>query len=159
MPKKKAQPIDHSQYETKVAELEHSLKRALADFENYRKRIEQERQTIGVMAKVKILHDLLPILDNFSRAAAHLSDDMKDTGWAMGILAIHKQFEEFLKQQGLESINPEPGTPFGPRLHEAISHEPHESIPADHIVQTVEIGYSVNDQILRPAKVRVSSGE
>lgn len=158
MSNKKPRSADPKKYQEQITQLEHSLKRALADFDNYRKRIEQERETTEAMAKVKVLHDVLPILDNFLRAATHLPEDMQGNNWATGVLAIYKQFNEFLKQQGLEPINPKPGAPFDPKFHEAVSHEPNDSVATDHVIETVETGYNVNGQMLRPAKVRVSSG-
>lgn len=153
MPKNKSYEKDQ-----KIAELEHTLKRALADFENFRKRIERERSEMTLVAKVNLLHELLPVLDNFNRAINHLPIELKENPWTTGILAIAKQLKGLVERQGLETIAPNPGDPFDPKLHEAISHEPNDSIFADNIIETIEVGYAVDSQVLRPAKVRVSSG-
>lgn len=153
MPKNKSYEKDQ-----KIAELEHTLKRALADFENFRKRIERERSEMTLVAKVNLLHELLPVLDNFNRAINHLPIELKENPWTTGTLAIAKQLKDLVERQGLETIAPNPGDPFDPKLHEAISHEPNDSIFADNIIETIEVGYAVDSQVLRPAKVRVSSG-
>lgn len=142
----------------KITELDHALKRALADFENFRKRVEKERSEMTLVAKVNILHELLPILDNFNRAIGHLPIELKENPWSIGILSIAKQLKDLVERQGLETIAPNPGDHFDPKLHEAVSHEPHDSIFADHIIETIEVGYTVNGQALRPARVRVSAG-
>jgi molecular chaperone GrpE len=154
--KKEKPQIDSK--DQKIVELDHALKRALADFENFRKRVENERQGMASYAKVRIIEDLLPIIDNFTRAINHLPNNLKTDGWASGIQAIYRQFEDFLAGLELQPIKPDPGTPFDPKVHEAISHEPNETIATDHILETIETGYSVNGQVIRPAKVRVSSG-
>lgn len=144
--------------DNKITELDHALKRALADFENFRKRVEKERTEMIALAKINLLHELLPVLDNFNRAISHLPVELRDNSWTIGTLAIAKQLKDLVERQGLETIAPNPGDPFDTQLHEAVSHEPAESISADHIIETIEVGYTVHGQVLRPAKVRVSSG-
>lgn len=159
MAKRKPSTDDQARCQEKVSQLEHSLKRALADFDNFRKRVEQERSEMTLVAKVNLLHELLPVLDNFNRAASHLPTELKDNSWATGILAIAKQLKDLVERQGLETIAPNSADLFDPRLHEAVSHEPHDSIELDHIVETIELGYTINDRVLRPAKVKVSAGK
>jgi molecular chaperone GrpE len=101
---------------------------------------------------------LLPVLDNFKRAAQHSpkTDDKNVSNWEIGIQAIARQFEDVLQSFGIIEIETIPGQPFDPRLHEAISHEKSEH-KTDTIAEVIEAGYIFKDKVLRPAKVKVSA--
>lgn len=133
--------------------------RVQAEFDNFRKRSEASQAQFIHFATAELISQLLPVQDNFKRAASHAPQTQEPSAqnWIIGIKAIEKQLEEALKQNGLEEIEAEAGQNFNPTLHEAISHEPSQQ-SANTIIAVIETGYKLRDKILRPAKVRVSSG-
>lgn len=139
----------------KKEELENNWKRVAADFENYRKRIEEQKSQWIAGANADLILKLAPILDNFRRAIEHAPEESQ---WTQGILAIEKQLEKLFEDEGVTKIAPAENTPFDPNLHEAISHEPNEKIKIDHIIAVTESGWQMAGKVLKPAKVRVSAG-
>lgn len=143
-----------------VEDLRQQLVRLQADFENYRKRADGQKLDLVKFANAELINQFLPVLDNFKRAANHApkGNNQSESNWIVGVQAIEKQIEEVLARNGLVEIKIEKGQPFDHTFHEAISHEANE-LPSDTIIDSVENGYKLNDKIIRPAKVRVSSGK
>jgi molecular chaperone GrpE len=139
----------------KIRELEDGWKRTQADFENFRKRTEEQRGEILNLMKADFLTKITPVLDNFRRAFEHAPNDE----FTRGVKQIEKQLEDILTAEGLEKIPAEPGGKFDCNLHEAISCEPNKKIPADHIIAVTESGWKFGDRVLKPSKVRVSKGK
>lgn len=137
--------------------LEEQLKRLAAEFDNFRRRNEEERKQLIQLSQVKTLLELTPVLDNFRRAADHLPEHLQQDNWAIGVLYIEKQLEQIFERFGLRKIKTV-GETFNPKLHEAISHES-DALEKDRIIAEVEAGYQFNDQVLKPAKVKVSRGQ
>lgn len=146
--------FDQIQLELKVQELQTSLARSLADFDNYRKRTEAQKLELISFAKADFMTKITPVLDNFSRAFQHL--DMTDPNIS-GVKQIEKQLEDILSSEGLKKIVAT--DEFNPSLHEAISYEESDTIPADHIIAVAESGWQFNSRVIKPAKVRVSKGK
>lgn len=147
---------DHTkELQIKIKELEEGWKRTQADFDNYRKRQEENRGEVLTLIKADFLSKITPVLDNFRRAFEHSPDD----NFAQGIKQIEKQLEDILISQGLEKIPANSGDKFDCNLHEAISCEENKKIPADHIIAEVESGWMFNNRVIKPAKVRVSKGK
>lgn len=140
--------------------LQQQLIRLQADFDNYQKRAEMQKFELIKYANAELINQILPVLDNFKRATSQAPkvEDLGAINWITGIQAIEKQIEKILSENGLLEIQIEKGQHFDPNIHEAISHEPND-LPVDTIIETVETGYKLNDKVLRPAKVRVSSGK
>lgn len=138
-------------------ELQNQLKRLAADFDNYRKRVNEEKKQIVELAQAKTLLELTPVLDNFRRATEHLPAHLKDDSWVMGVLYVEKQLEQIFEQFGMQKIRTI-GESFDPRFHEAISQEPSQEIAANCIIAEVESGYMLDGIVLKPAKVKVSTG-
>ena len=139
----------------KIEELEEGWKRTQADFENYRKRTEEQQGKILMMIKADFLAKITPVLDNFRRAFEHSPDDE----FARGVRQIGKQLEDILISEGLQKLPAEAGMKFNPEFHEAISCEPNRKMPADHIIAEIESGWIFEDKVIKPAKVRVSKGK
>lgn len=137
----------------KIKELENTCKRIAADFENYKKRNEEIRGELVEFAKADFMAKITPVLDNFRRAFEHAPNDE----FAKGIKQIEKQLEDILTSEGLERIDT--SSKFDPNLHEAISCEPNDKVPTDHIITEVESGWKYKNKVLKPAKVRVSKGK
>lgn len=143
----------------KILELEKGWQRTQADFENYRKRTEAQKFELVQMASADFMAKITPVLDNFRRAFAHTPENEKNSPWIAGVKQIEKQLEEILISEGLEKITAGPKTQFDPTIHEAISCEPNDKIPTDHIIAEVESGWIFNGKLLKAAKVRVSKGK
>ncbi len=165
---KKTQPkeehIDNEELNDQTAEineadaLKDEILRLKAEFQNFQKRMQTEKADSAKFANGELIMNLLPVLDNFKRAAQHApkTDDKTISNWEVGIQAIARQFEDILQGFGVIEIETVPGQAFDPRLHEAISHEKSEH-ENDTIAQIVETGYMYKDKVLRPAKVKISA--
>lgn len=154
--KKEKQEVKVIELENKIKELEDGWKRTAADFDNYKKRNEEQKLEILMLAKADFVAKITPVLDNFRRAFQHAKDD-KDPMF-LGVKQIEKQLEDILAAEGLKRIDANPGTKFDHNLHEAISCEANK-IPCDHIIAEIESGWRFDDKVIKPAKVRVSKGK
>lgn len=129
--------------------------RAQADFINYKRRTEQEREEIGQFAQASLILNLLPALDDLERALAAIPPRLTKTSWVDGIRLIWNKLQTTLKAQGLSEIEAV-GEPFDPHLHEAVRQDKgREGV----VVAEVQKGYKFRDKILRPSKVVVGNGE
>ncbi|HUP50487.1 MAG TPA: nucleotide exchange factor GrpE [Thermoanaerobaculia bacterium] len=165
-----AQEADHTAREPKVAdttgeaaggeptpdaaEWKNRYLRTLADFENYRKRIEREKAEYLRHALAGIFKELLPVLDNFDRALDHAEEG---DDFHKGVLLIYKQLFDTLKKGGLRPIE-ESGIRFDPNIHEAVIREEVPSVPNQTVVEILQKGYFLHDRLLRPALVKVAVG-
>jgi molecular chaperone GrpE len=128
--------------------------RALADFDNYRKRADREKQDFFKYALADTVRDLLPILDNFDRALEHAEEGDE---FHRGVAMIYKQLSDVLKKHGLRVID-EANVKFDPNIHEGIVRHEDPSVPSNTVVEVLQKGYFLHDRLLRPAMVRVSAG-
>ncbi|HEX7183393.1 MAG TPA: nucleotide exchange factor GrpE [Thermoanaerobaculia bacterium] len=136
-----------------IADLRDRSMRTLADFDNFRKRSERERQETKKYALVEPIRDFLEIMDNLElalAAAGGSSDDLK-----RGVEMIHRQMQELLRRQGVREVSAL-GQPFDPALHEAVSREEDPSVQAPTVTGEMRRGYMIHDRLLRPAMVKVS---
>jgi molecular chaperone GrpE len=133
---------------------EHDLYlRALADFENYRKRVDRDRAGVARSGKRDIILPLLSLLDDFDRALEHVSDAPPSV--AEGLLAVQRKFLRLLEAQGitpLESV----GARFDPALHDAIGTVESDEVESGAVAEELQRGYRWGDDVLRPARVRVA---
>ncbi len=135
-------------------ELTDTLVRRQADFENYRKRIERERQTEHHRGIEGLIETLLPVMDGFERAlAAH--GDAGYENYRKGFELIYRQLENILSKKGLEQIDAE-GKPFDPHLHHAVERVETADYPDGTVVGVMQTGYIFHGKVLRPAMVRVT---
>lgn len=129
--------------------------RARADFANYKKRIEREQREAYRRAAGDILTRYLGIVDDLERAMKDRPTEGDPGNWADGVELIYRKLRSVLEAEGVESIEAL-GQPFDPNLHEAISHEESDEQPAGYVIDVVQQGYRMGDQVLRPALVRVA---
>lgn len=131
--------------------------RAIADLENFRRRVAREKEELRLFASANLLEGLLPVLDNLQLgiAAARQKTDARSV--IDGVTMVLEQLKGVLDRHGLKEVNPA-GQKFDPHQHEAISHLASPDVPEEHVLQVVRIGYSLNGRLLRPASVVVSSG-
>ena len=129
--------------------------RSQAELENYRKRVQREREEERRYAALPLLRDLLPGMDNLQRAldAARHTDDL--AAMLQGVEMVALQFEEILKRHGAEPITAV-GEPFDPNRHEALQQMPSADHPPMTIIDEIERGYRLHDRVIRPSKVIVS---
>jgi molecular chaperone GrpE len=140
----------------RITELTEDLQRTRADFENYRKRVEAEKQSARAAGESLAILRLLPVIDNIERAIVHIPDDLADNKWAQGIAGLSKQLEKSLESLNLKRIEANPGTPFDPELHEAVQFD--EDAEGEHevIAEELQAGYTLNGQPIRHAMVKVT---
>lgn len=136
----------------KLAEAQEGYLRLRAEFENFRKRLEREREERERRALAAAFLDLLPVVDNLERAAIAKGgvDDLK-----RGVELVARQLVDILRRYGLAEI-PAVGQPFDPRLHEAVAREESSEHEAPTVIAELQRGYWLNDRLLRPAMVRVA---
>ena len=133
--------------------------RLAAEFENYKKRRAREFEILVQSASADVIRDLLPILDGVDRALAHSENgDTESEGFQEGIKMIMEQFPRVLYNRNLKEIETV-GKPFDPTVHEALMQIPSEVHDAGIVSDEIEKGYSLDDKVLRPAKVVVSQGK
>ncbi len=129
--------------------------RAEADFQNYKRRAEQERDETRRFGLASLIINLLPILDDFERAFGSLDARLAGLTWFEGIYHIYRKLQQALQNAGVTAIAAE-GQPFDPRLHEAVAHAEGEE---GKVLAEVQRGYKLHDRVLRPAMVVVGKGE
>jgi molecular chaperone GrpE len=135
-------------------ELREQVLRKRAEFENYRKRVERDRQQAGTDAVAAIFKGLVPTLDNLDRA---LESASKDDPLREGVELTRRELLSFLESQGVEVHDPV-GQPFDPERHQALSHEPSAGFADGTIVEVFRKGYSYKGRLLRPALAKVAKG-
>ncbi len=143
-----------SKIQKKETDFEEKYLRALAELENYRKKVERDRVDLIKSANEQTITAILPVLDNFKRASEHLPKALADNEWAKGVTAIETQFEQTLSELGLCKIEVKVGDSCDVNKHEVIGTAEGKS---GKIIEVVEEGYELNGKILRASKVRVGA--
>lgn len=136
-------------------DLQQQVLRTMADFQNYRKRNQQEAANLRQYAVENFVRELLPVVDNFERTLAHLREGASAEAMLGGIEAVDRQLKTVLDGQNLKRIAAL-GEPFDPNLHEAVGFEVTPDYPADTVAVEIEPGYRLADRIIRPARVKVA---
>lgn len=133
--------------------LSDQLLRALADFDNFRKRSQREIGEVRLHATIETLRAFLPILDGFERAVAAQGGSAEDM--RKGVEMIHKQMLDAARRLGMEAVEAT-GKPFDPHQHEAIELVDTSEHPDQHVIQELQRGYRLKDKLIRPSMVRVA---
>lgn len=159
---KKDQDIEalKSQLEEKSKEAEKNYDlwlRAVAELENYRKRVEKEQKIYAKFANEALIRELLPVLDNLERAIAHVGSSPDLDKLLEGIRLTLKLFQDCLKKFGVKPIETI-GKRFDPHIHEAVEVKEDSEQEEDTIVKEYQKGYLLHDRLLRPALVVVAKG-
>ena len=128
--------------------------RTVAEYDNFRKRSQKEKEAIYADSKSDIASKFLPVLDNFERAAAASGDDFE--GYKKGIEMTVKQLLDVFTALGIESFG-EKGDEFDPNLHNGVMHVDDESLPDNSIAEVFMKGYKLGDKIIRAATVKVAN--
>ncbi len=140
---------DNNEYEV----LNDRYKRLFAEFENYKKRSQKEKESIYGMITGDVVSSMLPVMDNLEKAAEAKSND---TQYQDGVKLVARQFQEALKSLGLEEIETI-GQRFDPEFHEAVSHIEDETKGEQEIVQEYRKGYKIGNKVVRHSMVIVAN--
>lgn len=154
--KKQSQPQKPDERDQRIVELTADLQRTRADFENYRKRIDLEKQAAKDMGESIAILRLLPVIDNIERAITHIPNELKDNKWAQGVAGLVKQLEKSLESLHLKRIEATPGTSFNPEVHEAIQFDEEAEGEHEVIAEELQAGYLLNGQPIRHSMVKVT---
>ena len=138
---------------SEIDELEDRYKRLLAEFENYKKRSQKERDSLYGMVTGDVVMTILPIMDNLEKAADAHTEDLN---YQAGVKMVSKQLSEALAKLGLTEIE-SIGTTFDPELHEAVSHVEDSSKGIQEIVEEYRKGYKIGNKVVRHSMVIVAN--
>lgn len=144
---------DIIELQNQVNELTQALLRERADAINLRRRHDEEIVRLRTRLKASLIKELLPVIDNLERSLKHVPKDLENNAYVIGIQGVIKQFEKTLSDMGVERIKTL-GQPFDPFAHEAVSME--EGDGSNEVVsEELQAGYKLNDEVIRPAMVKV----
>ena len=144
------------QIEDLTAQLDDLRKRNLAEFEKFRKRTEKEKSTMFDMGAKSVLEKLLPIIDNFERGFAGLSEEQMSDPFVSGMDMVYKQLVKALADMGVEPIEAV-GKPFDPNLHNAVMHVEDENLGENTVAQEFQKGYLYHGSVVRHSMVQVAN--
>jgi molecular chaperone GrpE len=146
----------------RIAEIEkerddylNDLQRVAAEFDNYRKRVARDQQSLAARAHERLLKELLPVVDDLERAL-EAATEHEEAKLEEGVRLVHRELQEALSKEGLEEI--ETNGYFDPNVHEALLSQPSDR-DEGAILEVLQKGYRLGDRVLRPARVVVSQGE
>jgi molecular chaperone GrpE len=145
------------QAKAKEAEYLDGWQRARAELANARKRFQRDQVQAYTNAQADVLKHVLPIVDDFERALETLPSNLSGLTWIEGVLLIRRKLDMLLEQSGVTTIDAV-GEEFDPFLHQAVTHEPSDTVPPGHVIAELQRGYTISERVLRPSMVRVSSG-
>ena len=146
----------------RVAELEQELgetkaawQRTAADYANYRRRTDQEREQSAGLANESLLRKLLTVVDDFDRALESMPRELEHLGWIEGVWLVERKLRALLESEGVTPIDAT-GKPFDPHEHEAVVHQETTEAPDDTVISELQKGYRIRNRVLRPALVTVA---
>jgi molecular chaperone GrpE len=153
----KLEELERELEEARAQSDEHlrAWQRAAADHSNYRRRTDDERETVARFANALLIGKLLSVLDDFDRALENVPADVDDS-WVDGVRLVERKLRSVLESEGVTPIEAA-GLPFDPNVHEAVVHEDTTEHPDNHVIGELQRGYRLHDRVLRPALVRVAN--
>lgn len=132
------------------------LRRNAAEFDNYRKRTEKEKENERVNGVLSVLNIVLPMVDNLERGLASIPENEKESGTAKGLQMVYQQVAEGLKNMGVTEI-PSQGEQFDPNKHNAVMHIEDEKVDENTIVEVFQKGYEFKGRVVRYSMVKVAN--
>lgn len=163
--------LDDSAYQAQLTELEQEIEmlkaqleerasqcmRIAADFDNFRKRTQKEKEDLEQQVKCSTISELLPVVDSFERARSHLKPQTEqETNIHKSYQGVYKQLVDCLKRVGVSPMRSQ-GKEFDPNLHEAVMREQTDQYPEDTVMEELVHGYLLGDRVLRHAMVKVAA--
>jgi molecular chaperone GrpE len=149
------EPTELNEYELQIQQLTDALQRERADVSNVRRQHEEQMSGLRVIAKAKVIKDLLPVIDNFERALKHVPADLQENDYVKGVQVVVRQFDDTLSAIGVTRIETV-DAPFDPRYHEAVSMEDGEG-NEEVVCEELQAGYKIGEDVIRHAMVRVTT--
>lgn len=150
MPKKTTKQDD------KLSDLTADIQRLQADFENYRKQSERERDAARVAGSEKATMQMLPVIDNIERAITHIPEDIADHNWVKGISGLIKQLDKTLSDLGVARVDAQSGVAFNPEQHQAVQFDEEADGEHEVIAEELQAGYMLHGRVIRPSMVKVT---
>jgi len=143
--------------ETREQSDEHlrGLQRTAADFSNYRRRVDEDREGLSQFSNALLIGKLLSVLDDFDRALETVPPGTNEA-WVDGVRLVERKLRGLLEAEGVREIEAL-GQPFDPNLHEAVVHEETADHPDNQVIGELQRGYRLGDRVLRPSLVRVAN--
>ncbi|MBR2491787.1 MAG: nucleotide exchange factor GrpE [Ruminiclostridium sp.] len=148
-----AEPSAEEAHKAALREQEDKYLRLLAEYDNYRKRSQKEKETAWTTAKADTAKEFLPVYDNLERA---LKQETADEAYAKGVQMIMTQFKTTLEKLGIQEI-PALGETFDPNLHNAVMHTDDENLGENVVAEVFQTGFQTGDKIIRHAMVKVAN--
>lgn len=151
-----------SAMQSEVSDLKDRLLRSMADAENIRRRAEKDKTEAAKFAITRFSRDLLSVADNFQRALASLTPEMKAEAsdavqtLIVGIEMTERELASVFERHGVTRVHPAPGEKFDPHVHQAIAEIPNDKYGSGCVVDVTQTGYTIEERLLRPAMVTVS---
>ena len=136
-----------------------ALQRERAEFLNFKRRTEEERQRALGLAAEDLIRKVLMLADDFDLAIEQRPDSIAADPWFVGVAAIDRKLRSLLESEGVTTIAADPGMPFDPREHDAIANVPGSGRAEGEIVEQIRRGYRLRDRVIRPALVAVAAGD
>jgi molecular chaperone GrpE len=133
------------------------LLRKTAEFENFRKRTERERQALSEAAAADLMTELLPLLDDMERALQAEAETEGAAAYRRGVELIHQRLTDILRKRGVRPIEAL-GATFDPYYHQAVAYEPAPGSREGEVIEEFRRGYMLGDRLLRPSMVKVAKG-
>ena len=140
----------------KIQELTADLQRVRADFENFRKRVEVDKQQAEQRGSSKTALKLLPVIDTIERAIVHIPEDIVEHSWVQGVAGLIKQLDKALDGMDIKRIDASKGTQFNPELHQAIQMDEEAEGDKEVIAEELQAGYMFGNDVIRHAMVKVT---
>jgi len=144
-----------SRKDDELKELKDKYLRALADMDNYRKRMERELDSFRQYAQVEFFNRIIPVLESFGRAMDNANVENNHENYAKGVEIIYRQLQDALRSMGLEEFS-SLGETFDPARHEAVATVINDDKPENTVVEEIGRGYMLKERVIKPAKVLVS---
>ena len=143
--------------ETREQSDEHlrGMQRAAADFANYRRRVDEDREGLSQFSNALLISKLLSVLDDFDRALETVPEGTNEA-WVDGVRLVERKLRGLLEAEGVREIEAL-GQPFDPNFHEAVVHEETADFPDNQVIGELQRGYRLRDRVLRPSLVRVAN--
>jgi len=146
---------DSDGLESQLSQAQDALLRSQAELDNYRKRSQREMEDYRRFAKLPLMRDLLPVMDNLQRAIDSAGQSEEGSSLLEGVRMVATHFADTLRQHGCKPIEAA-DKPFDPHLHEAISQQPSDDQPDNTVLIVTQIGYTLNGRVVRPSQVVIS---
>ena len=139
-----------------IEELTDKYRRVMAEFDNFRKRTEKEKSSMYEIGAKDIIVKLLPVVDNFERGLATVSEEENEKPFADGMDKVYKQLTKMLEDAGVKEIEAE-GKEFDPQYHNAVMHVDDESLGENIVAEVLQKGYTYKDSVVRHSMVKVAN--